>query len=130
MSSRFEEVHTDDEKSKKGDKKPKAESVAPASTDSKKRKAETQDAAASPASKSEGKKMKNVKGEAVTPPSATKEKVEQPKKADKKEDKVKENGKPQQTSAKKVTLPSGLVMEDVKIGDGPVAGKGKRCGMR
>lgn len=55
------------------------------------------------------------------------------KKAEKKVDKKETPAaasKPEQKSSKKQTLPSGLVIEDVKIGDGAVAKKGKRCGMR
>lgn len=40
---------------------------------------------------------------------------------------IKKDGKP---TAKKVTLPSGVIIEDVKIGTGPQAKSGNRLGMR
>ncbi|GFZ48511.1 Peptidyl-prolyl cis-trans isomerase [Saitozyma sp. JCM 24511] len=46
---------------------------------------------------------------------------------------AKAEAKPAQQSSKqgqKKTLPSGLIIEDIKVGDGPVARTGKRLGMR
>lgn len=122
-NSRFEVV--DDETPKASKKAAEAEKATPvaiataAIESSKKRKADTEPAAEG------GKKLKNDKGEAV--PKADAKKVE---KKEEKKEKAKKGEKPETASSKKVTLPSGLVMEDVKVGDGPVAGKGKRCGMR
>lgn len=83
----------------------------------KKRKAEEQEAVEKPSKKAE-KKQKTEKAAAAAAP------VAESKKAAKAAD------KPEQQGSKKRTLPSGLVIEDVKIGDGPVAKSGKRCGMR
>jgi FK506-binding nuclear protein len=96
----------------------------------------------------EAPKKKETKKIATTPvvatPETKKRKAEEPasaekpgnKKAEKKDNKKpvvaekKKDEKPEQQGSKKKTLPSGLVIEDVKIGDGAIAKKGKRCGMR
>lgn len=91
---------------------------------SQKRKA---DAVESPAAtdkltKAEKKKLKNAEGKAAAAPAAAAPAVADKKKAD----------KPESASAKgtKKTLPSGLIIEDTKVGTGPVAKAGKRLGMR
>ncbi|KAK4686814.1 FK506-binding nuclear protein, partial [Tremellales sp. Uapishka_1] len=109
---------------------PKAKKALPAVTpvtESKKRKADEVEspavkvaaAAVETLSKNEkkklNKKLKAEAGEAAPPPVAAKAE----KKVEKKD-----------TKPQKKTLPSGLVIEDMKVGDGPVAKPGKRLGMR
>lgn len=102
-------------------------STAPKETANKKRKAETQetDSKRSTASATEKKAATPTAAEKKAEQAAKKQKTEKP--AEKKKEAAE---KPEQKSAKKQTLPSGLIIEDFKIGDGPVAKKGKRLGMR
>ncbi|BEJ12223.1 hypothetical protein CspHIS471_0206830 [Cutaneotrichosporon sp. HIS471] len=98
----------DTPKSAKADKKRKADEI------------EATPTKADELSKSQKKKLaKKTKLEAGATESPA------PKKEAKKEAKV----EPKKDSKKK-TLPSGLVIEDVKVGSGPVAKAGKRLGMR
>ncbi|KAJ9124844.1 hypothetical protein QFC24_002773 [Naganishia onofrii] len=114
-SHRFEEVK-EEAKAKKADA-------------TKKRKAETQetDSKRSTASAAEKKAPTPVAAEKKAEQPAKKQKTEVAKPAEKKKEAAE---KPEQKSSKKQTLASGLQIEDFKVGDGPVAKKGKRVGMR
>ncbi|CAK9784564.1 hypothetical protein CC85DRAFT_283016 [Cutaneotrichosporon oleaginosum] len=101
----------DTPKSEKVDKKRKAEEIS-----------ETPTKAEGELSRSQKKKLaKKAKVEADGAP------TESP--APKKEAKKETKEEPKKDSKKK-TLPSGLVIEDIKVGTGPVAKGGKRLGMR
>ncbi len=90
----------------------------PPAKDQKKKKAE-QPKSNEPAKKAEKKVEKNVEK-----PKEQENKKPEPKAESKAE-------KPQQQAqAKKKTLPSGLVMEDVKVGNGPRAKNGKKVSVR
>lgn len=133
MCSRITPVEDDDEEEAAAEKK----SV------TKKRKAETQEvespAAASKSAaaaatdgltktqkKKLNKKLKAEGGEAAEAPAAT----AAAKAAAPAEKKEKAAAKPEQASSKKRTTASGLVIEDIKTGDGPIAKSGKKCQMR
>lgn len=121
-SNRFQEV--------KEDAKPKkAEAAAPKEVANKKRKAETQetDSKRSTTSTTEKKAATPTAAEKKADQAAKKQKTEAAKPAEKKKEAAE---KPEEKSSKKQTLPSGLIIEDFKVGDGPVAKKGKRLGMR
>jgi FK506-binding nuclear protein len=95
----------------------------------KKRKAETQetDSKRSTASATEKKAATPTAAEKKAEQASKKQKTEAAKPVEKKKEAAQ---KPEQKSSKKQTLASGLIIEDFKVGDGPVAKKGKRLGMR
>jgi FK506-binding nuclear protein len=103
--------------------------AAPKEVANKKRKAETQetDSKRSTTSTTEKKAATPTAAEKKADQAAKKQKTEAAKPAEKKKEAAE---KPEEKSSKKQTLPSGLIIEDFKVGDGPVAKKGKRLGMR
>ena len=118
--SRFEEISEDKPSKKDAKKSITAASAAPISTpESKKRKAEEPASTEKPAAKKTDKKQKV---ETVSPAATAA--------APEKKKKEAASTKPESQGSKKRTLANGLVIEDVKVGDGAVAKSGKRCGMR
>lgn len=122
--SRFEEVK--DEEPKKPQKRPRESDAtdAPTKSDKKSKKLKAEDGKAI-AAETEKKKEAGEK-EGVKEEGGKKEK-----KKDKKEKKKVDNAEGEKsTPAKKTTTPGGVIIEDAKIGTGPMAKKGNTVQMR
>lgn len=120
-----EEIEEDDEEESEEEEKPvvskkRAAEAAPKEQPAKKQKA----IAAAPAVKEEPKKKEQKKEE----PKKKEQKKEEPKQ--KEEPKKKEEKKKQEVKNKVTKLPNGLIIEDVRIGDGVSCKSGQRIGMR
>ena len=127
QNSRFEEVK--DEELKKTQKRPRESDVADASakSDKKSKKLKADDGkpvTVETEKKKEGGEKEEAKGE------AKEEGGKKEKKKDKKEKKKAGNTEGEKSTPAKQTTPGGVIIEDAKVGTGPMAKKGNTVRMR